>query len=90
MIHNGSLTNVIIPDTVVRVYHTVNTMEVRSPKRTIIINTFNPKLLCSVSNKPVHILPDKSIIKVEPGTINRKGRKRSLEHLSYEEKILRK
>lgn len=67
----------------------IEAMEINSPKRTIIINTFNSKLLCSVSANPVTILPNENQVKVEPG-VNKKGRKRSLEHLSYEEKILRK
>lgn len=63
-------------------------VNMQSPKRTIIINTYNPKVICSLSPKTLPIFTENKDIKVDE--TSKKGRKRSLDHLTFEEKLLRK
>lgn len=74
----------------------IMSMAVDSPKRAVLINPFNSKLVCPLPTQSYTSLVsynDKIQIKPEPVSsvsCHKKGRKRSLDHLTYEEKLQRK
>lgn len=68
-------------------------MTLDSPKRAMVINSFTSKLVCPIPSQrltPLISCSDNIQIKSESTSLHKKGRKRSLEHLSYEEKLQRK
>lgn len=63
-------------------------MNINSSSRTIIINGLKPNFLCPASSESITICEMNT--NTNSAETQKKGRKRTLEHLSFEEKILRK
>lgn len=71
----------------------ITSMTLDCPKRAVVINSFNSKLVCPIPSQrltPLISYSENIQIKEESSCSQKKGRKRSLDHLSYEEKLQRK